>query len=236
MVSALTWYFLPPKDESRLKATAMDVKPVNQKEYSKRLIMNIRKTAAQLAWAARRPDPNTLKHRFQLASTHLMPDPYGTSPTMLCSSLYQLGCLPCFGSMAECCHWVNEKVLRWLKWQRKQHSTLRLVVVPSIEVPFYLGRCEHTYVNVWFPPNSGKASDGFHFREGGLGPQVYPFPELQQRCLCYHNPGPPFFLCIQSLSSCHRYQAVVNAWNDNMVELLIKDVSLLSEEYPSFGV
>ncbi|XP_048374552.1 replication protein A 70 kDa DNA-binding subunit [Sphaerodactylus townsendi] len=36
-------------DESRLKATAMDVKPVNHKEYSKRLIMNIRKNAAQLA-------------------------------------------------------------------------------------------------------------------------------------------------------------------------------------------
>ncbi|XP_061461424.1 replication protein A 70 kDa DNA-binding subunit isoform X2 [Rhineura floridana] len=35
-------------DESRLKATAMDVKPVNHKEYSKRLIMNIRKNAAQL--------------------------------------------------------------------------------------------------------------------------------------------------------------------------------------------
>lgn len=36
------------KDESRLKATAMDVKPVDFKEYSKRLIMNIRKNAAQL--------------------------------------------------------------------------------------------------------------------------------------------------------------------------------------------
>ncbi|XP_063002702.1 replication protein A 70 kDa DNA-binding subunit [Elgaria multicarinata webbii] len=35
-------------DESRLKATAMDVKPVNHKEYSKRLIMNIRKNAAHL--------------------------------------------------------------------------------------------------------------------------------------------------------------------------------------------
>ncbi|KAJ6657265.1 hypothetical protein lerEdw1_002632 [Lerista edwardsae] len=35
-------------DESRLKATAMDVKPVNHKEYGKRLIMNIRKNAAQL--------------------------------------------------------------------------------------------------------------------------------------------------------------------------------------------
>ncbi|KAL8198921.1 UNVERIFIED_CONTAM: 60S acidic ribosomal protein P1 [Gekko kuhli] len=35
-------------DESRLKATAMDVKPVNHKEYSKRLIMNIRKNNAQL--------------------------------------------------------------------------------------------------------------------------------------------------------------------------------------------
>ncbi|XP_068126178.1 replication protein A 70 kDa DNA-binding subunit [Hyperolius riggenbachi] len=34
-------------DESRIKATAMDVKPVDHKEYSKRLIMNIRKLAAQ---------------------------------------------------------------------------------------------------------------------------------------------------------------------------------------------
>lgn len=47
---------------------------------------------------------------------------------------------------------------------------------------------------------------------------------------------PPFFLCIQILSSFHRCQAVVNAWNGNMVELLIKDVSLISEEYPSFRV
>lgn len=45
-----------------------------------------------------------------------------------------------------------------------------------------------------------------------------------------------FFLCIQRLSSFHRCQAVVNAWNGNMVELLIKDVSLISEEYPSFRV
>ncbi|KAL4647576.1 replication protein A 70 kDa DNA-binding subunit isoform X2 [Arapaima gigas] len=34
-------------DESRIKATVMDVKPVDHKEYSKRLIMNIRKLAAQ---------------------------------------------------------------------------------------------------------------------------------------------------------------------------------------------
>ncbi|KAM8976611.1 replication protein A 70 kDa DNA-binding subunit isoform 2-T2 [Pelodytes ibericus] len=34
-------------DESRIKATAMDVKPVDHKDYSKRLIMNIRKLAAQ---------------------------------------------------------------------------------------------------------------------------------------------------------------------------------------------
>ncbi|XP_077336698.1 replication protein A 70 kDa DNA-binding subunit isoform X1 [Lithobates pipiens] len=34
-------------DESRIKATAMDVKPVDHKEYSRRLIMNIRKLAAQ---------------------------------------------------------------------------------------------------------------------------------------------------------------------------------------------
>ncbi|XP_055513624.1 replication protein A 70 kDa DNA-binding subunit isoform X2 [Leucoraja erinacea] len=33
-------------DESRIKATMMDVKPVDHKEYSKRLIMNIRKHAA----------------------------------------------------------------------------------------------------------------------------------------------------------------------------------------------
>ncbi|KAF7244234.1 Replication protein A 70 kDa DNA-binding subunit [Varanus komodoensis] len=35
-------------DESRLKATMMDVSPVNHKEYGKRLIMNIRKNAALL--------------------------------------------------------------------------------------------------------------------------------------------------------------------------------------------
>ncbi|XP_053313074.1 replication protein A 70 kDa DNA-binding subunit [Spea bombifrons] len=34
-------------DESRIKATAMDVKPIDHKEYSRRLIMNIRKLAAQ---------------------------------------------------------------------------------------------------------------------------------------------------------------------------------------------
>uniref|UniRef100_A0A8C9R0A5 Replication protein A subunit n=1 Tax=Scleropages formosus TaxID=113540 RepID=A0A8C9R0A5_SCLFO len=34
-------------DESRIKATVMDVKPVDHKEYSKRLIMNIRKLSAQ---------------------------------------------------------------------------------------------------------------------------------------------------------------------------------------------
>lgn len=34
-------------DESRIKATVMDVKPVDHKEYSKRLIMNIRKLTAQ---------------------------------------------------------------------------------------------------------------------------------------------------------------------------------------------
>ncbi|KAJ3590727.1 hypothetical protein NHX12_008676 [Muraenolepis orangiensis] len=33
-------------DESRIKATVMDVKPVDHKEYSKRLILNIRKMAA----------------------------------------------------------------------------------------------------------------------------------------------------------------------------------------------
>ncbi|KAM9319279.1 replication protein A 70 kDa DNA-binding subunit [Gastrophryne carolinensis] len=34
-------------DESRIKATAMDVKPVDHKEYSRRLIMNIRKLATR---------------------------------------------------------------------------------------------------------------------------------------------------------------------------------------------
>ncbi|KAK9521047.1 hypothetical protein VZT92_020886 [Zoarces viviparus] len=34
-------------DESRIKATVMDVKPVDHKDYSKRLIINIRKLAAQ---------------------------------------------------------------------------------------------------------------------------------------------------------------------------------------------
>uniref|UniRef100_H3DFJ8 Replication protein A subunit n=1 Tax=Tetraodon nigroviridis TaxID=99883 RepID=H3DFJ8_TETNG len=34
-------------DESRIKATVMEVKPVDHKDYSKRLIMNIRKLAAQ---------------------------------------------------------------------------------------------------------------------------------------------------------------------------------------------
>ncbi|XP_054454284.1 LOW QUALITY PROTEIN: replication protein A 70 kDa DNA-binding subunit [Anoplopoma fimbria] len=34
-------------DESRIKATVMDVKPVDHKDYSKRLIMNIRKLAAE---------------------------------------------------------------------------------------------------------------------------------------------------------------------------------------------
>ncbi|KAM6933432.1 replication protein A 70 kDa DNA-binding subunit [Xenentodon cancila] len=34
-------------DESRIKATVMDVKPVDHKDYSKRLIMNIRKLGAQ---------------------------------------------------------------------------------------------------------------------------------------------------------------------------------------------
>lgn len=37
------------QDESRIKATAMDVKPVNYREYSKRLIANIRRNA-QLGW------------------------------------------------------------------------------------------------------------------------------------------------------------------------------------------
>lgn len=35
------------QDESRIKATVMDVKPVDHSEYSKRLIINIQKLAAQ---------------------------------------------------------------------------------------------------------------------------------------------------------------------------------------------
>ncbi|CAH2219942.1 replication A 70 kDa DNA-binding subunit [Pelobates cultripes] len=35
-------------DESRIKATAMDVKPVDHKDYSRRLILNIRKLGAQV--------------------------------------------------------------------------------------------------------------------------------------------------------------------------------------------
>lgn len=35
------------QDESRIKATVLDVKPVDHKDYSKRLIINIRKLAAQ---------------------------------------------------------------------------------------------------------------------------------------------------------------------------------------------
>lgn len=31
------------KDESRIKATVIDVKPVDYRDYSRRLIMNIRK-------------------------------------------------------------------------------------------------------------------------------------------------------------------------------------------------
>uniref|UniRef100_A0A674D4F8 Replication protein A subunit n=1 Tax=Salmo trutta TaxID=8032 RepID=A0A674D4F8_SALTR len=38
-------------DESRIKATVMEVKPVDHKEYSKRLIMNIRKMATQMGWS-----------------------------------------------------------------------------------------------------------------------------------------------------------------------------------------
>lgn len=36
-----------------------------------------------------------------------------------------------------------------------------------------------------------------------------------------------------SFERCH---IVVNAWNGNRVELLIKDISFISEEYPSFRV
>lgn len=34
------------QDESRIKVTVVEAKPVDHKEYSKRLIMNIRKHAA----------------------------------------------------------------------------------------------------------------------------------------------------------------------------------------------
>lgn len=37
--------FLFSKDESRIKATVMDVKPVDYREYGRRLIMNIRRNA-----------------------------------------------------------------------------------------------------------------------------------------------------------------------------------------------
>jgi len=37
--------FLSSKDESRIKATVMDVKPVDYREYGRRLIMNIRRNA-----------------------------------------------------------------------------------------------------------------------------------------------------------------------------------------------
>lgn len=37
--------FLFSKDESRIKATVMDVKPVDYREYGKRLIMGIRRNA-----------------------------------------------------------------------------------------------------------------------------------------------------------------------------------------------
>lgn len=35
--------FLFSKDESRIKATVMDVKPVDYRDYAKRLIMNIKR-------------------------------------------------------------------------------------------------------------------------------------------------------------------------------------------------
>lgn len=41
---SLTAFLL--KDESRIKATVMDVKPVDYREYSRRLIANIRRNAA----------------------------------------------------------------------------------------------------------------------------------------------------------------------------------------------
>jgi replication factor A1 len=34
------------KDESRIKATVVDVKPVDYREYGRRLVMNIRRNAA----------------------------------------------------------------------------------------------------------------------------------------------------------------------------------------------
>lgn len=42
---SFTHPLLLPKDESRIKATVMDVKPVDYREHARRLIMNIRKNA-----------------------------------------------------------------------------------------------------------------------------------------------------------------------------------------------
>lgn len=46
VLSALfTCHVSPSQDESRIKATAVDIKPVNYREYSKRLIASIRRNA-----------------------------------------------------------------------------------------------------------------------------------------------------------------------------------------------
>lgn len=36
--------------------------------------------------------------------------------------------------------------------------------------------------------------------------------------------------------SLQRYHMVINVWNSKRVELLIKSLSLISEDHPSFGV
>lgn len=45
VLTCRVWFVV--QDESRIKATVMEVKPVDHKDYSQRLIMNIRKLAAQ---------------------------------------------------------------------------------------------------------------------------------------------------------------------------------------------
>lgn len=45
-IAALNSRFLsPPQDESRVKVTVMEVQPVDHRDYSRRLLSNIRKLA-----------------------------------------------------------------------------------------------------------------------------------------------------------------------------------------------
>lgn len=45
-IAALNWGFLsPPQDESRVKVTVMEVQPVDHRDYSRRLLSNIRRLA-----------------------------------------------------------------------------------------------------------------------------------------------------------------------------------------------